>query len=367
MNIGIDISQAVYQDTGVGKYTIGLVNGILDYDRNNSWTFLYFSLRADLSPELLTKIKSFRHRLIHIPFPPTFLSFIWNILHIIPVEIFTGKLDLFITSDWTEPPASCSKMTIIHDLVYLRYPETVHKTILETQKQRMKWVQKESSHIIATSHATKADIISLLAIPENKISTIYAGIDIISVTQEVKDEVLRKHKIKEPFVLAVGKIEPRKNIARLIDAFSMIKEQGWSLVIVGPQGWDEKSKENKNKSVQFTGHVSEVELHAFYELCSFFVFPSLWEGFGHPIIEAMKHKKAVITSNTPSLLEVGNGNAQLCDPLSTESIKNAILLLMINEPVRMVIANDGYEYSQKFTWELYIKKLLTVILQQKER
>jgi len=225
----------------------------------------------------------------------------------------------------------------------------------------MNWVVKESSKIIATSDATKADIVSLLAIPEEKVVTIYAGVDIVSVPKQTQDEVLQKYKIKQPFVLAVGKVEPRKNIGRLIDAFKMIEIPGWSLVIVGPQGWDEKSIEKKSETIQFTGHVSETELHAFYDLCSFFVFPSIWEGFGHPIIEAMKHKKAVIASDTPSLVEVGGGHTQLCDPLSPESIKNAMVSLMTNEQDRATIANDGYEYSQKFTWKRYITELLDII------
>lgn len=360
MNIGIDISQAVYQETGVGKYTIGLINGILDYDTDHNWTFLYSSLRADLPPSLLKKIKSSRHRLIHIPLPPTILSFLWNTLHIAPVELFTGTLDLFITSDWTEPPAKCKKMTIIHDLVYLRYPETVHKTILLTQKQRMKWVKKESSHVIATSDATKSDIVSLLNIPENKISTIYTGIDIISTSQKNQEEVLKKYAIKKPFMLAVGKIEPRKNIARLIDAFSKIKQE-WNLVIVGQQGWDTISPEKKNENISFTGKVSEIELHALYEQCSFFVFPSLWEGFGHPVIEAMKHKKAVITSKVPSLLEVAGGNALLCDPLSIEDIHKAMQSLLADESLRSKLSEKGYMYAQQFTWKRYMVELLILI------
>lgn len=360
MNIGIDISQAIYKETGVGKYMIGLINGILDYDKNNSWTFLYFSLRADLPFEVLQKIKSSRHRLIHIPLPPTFLSFLWNTLHIVPVEMFTGTLELFISSDWTEPPARCKKITVIHDLVYLRYPETVHKSILETQTQRIKWVKKESSHIVTTSNATKMDIISLLDIPENKISTIYTGIDIISTSHKIHDEVSKKYAVKSPFILSVGKIEPRKNIARLIDAFARVKNE-WNLVIVGQQGWDTISPEKKIKNVSFIGKVSELELHALYELCSFFAFPSLWEGFGHPIIEAMKHKKAVVTSRVPSLQEVASGNAVLCDPLSIDAIYSAIQSLITSESLRLKLSESGYEYSQQFTWKRYVNELLELV------
>jgi len=361
MNIGIDISQAAYEGTGVGNYTKGLINSILDYDTKNSWTFLFFSFRSKLSPTLIKKINSSKHRFISIPFPASFLSFLWNTLHIVPVETFTGPLDLFISSDWTEPPAHCKKITIVHDLVYLRYPETVHPTILTTQRKRMSWVQKESTHIIATSQATKNDIVSFLHIPEQKITSIYTGISSLSPTQDVINDVKQKYNITQPFILAVGKVEPRKNISRLIDAFKMMGKPAWSLIVAGPQGWDMTSKQKKDGAICFTGLVTDKELHALYELSDFFILPSLWEGFGHPIIEAMQHKKAVITSNIPSLVEVSGGNALLCDPQSVESIKNAMVQYIDDSNLRNNNAKKGYMYSQQFTWKRYYQELMNSI------
>lgn len=361
MNIGIDISQAVYTGTGVGRYTIGLVESILDFDTDNNWTFLFFSLRGTLPDGLTKRIATSRHRFIRIPLPPSILSFLWNTLHLIPVEFFTGPLDLFISSDWTEPPSTCKKMTVIHDLTYLRYPETVHPTILSTQKKRMHWVMKESTHIIATSNATAKDIESYLHIPHEKITSIYAGIDSHPSTDEQKKTVLTKYGIKLPFILAVGKIEPRKNNARLIEAFMNLNMPEWNLVFVGHEGWGTLPNAKKNDTVRFTGFVPDADLDALYDLCSFFAFPSLWEGFGHPIIEAMKHGKAVITSQVESLSEVAGGAALLCDPQSTKSIQDALHTFMTDEESLDAYEKKGYEHAQQFTWKRYYEGLSTIL------
>lgn len=361
MNIGIDISQAAYSGTGVGRYTIGLVESILDFDTENSWTFLFFSLRGKLPDELDKKIRSSKHRFIHIPLPQSILSFLWNTLHVVNVELFTGPLDLFISSDWTEPPSTCKKMTIIHDLIYLRYPETVHPTILRTQQKRIHWVTRESTHIIATSHTTARDIQSYLHIPSDKITSIYTGIVAPISTDTQKKKVLAQYGIQLPFILAVGKIEPRKNNARLIEAFTNLHASEWNLVFVGPEGWGADPATTKNKSVHFTGFVPDEELHALYDLCSFFAFPSLWEGFGHPVIEAMKHHKAVVTSNVESLSEVAGGAALLCDPKSTSSIQEALSTFMTDETKRSAYEQKGYEYAKQFTWNRYYEELSGVL------
>lgn len=361
MNIGIDISQAAYAGTGVGRYTIGLVESILDFDTENHWTFLFFSLRGKLPETLEKRIHGSRHRFIHFPIPPSILSFLWNTLHIIHVELFTGPLDLFISSDWTEPPSRSKKMTVIHDLTYLRYPETVHQTILATQKKRMHWVMRESSHIIATSKATAADIASLLAIPSDKITSIYTGIVAPQSTDTQRALVLKKYNIKKPFILAVGKIEPRKNNARLIEAFTALNKPDWSLVFAGPTGWGVNPNVQKNSTVRFIGFVPDEDLHALYDLCAFFAFPSLWEGFGHPVIEAMKHKKAVITSEVESLREIAGGSALLCDPASISSIQNALHTFMTDEKKRNEYAKKGFEYAQQFTWKRYYEELSNVL------
>lgn len=361
MNIGIDISQAAYAGTGVGRYTIGVVESILDFDTENRWTFLFFSLRGKLPETLRERIRKSPHRFISVPIPQSVLSFLWNTLHILNVELFTGPLDLFVSSDWTEPPSRCKKMTVVHDLTYLRYPETVHPTILMTQKKRMHWVVKESSHIIATSQATAHDIASYLPIPSEKITPIYTGIVAPLSTAKQRTLVLEKYHIKLPFILAVGKIEPRKNNARLIEAFTALHQPDWSLIFAGPAGWGTDPNRQKNDAVRFIGFVPDEDLHALYDLCAFFAFPSLWEGFGHPVIEAMKHERAVVTSQVESLSEISGGAALLCDPTSVSSIQDALQTFITDEKKRNEYGKRGFDHAGQFTWKKYHEQLSDVL------
>ncbi len=360
MNIGIDISQVVYEGTGVGRFTAGLIESILTYDKSNKWTFFFSSLRGKINIELLGKIKKSNHTIIHLPFSPPMVSFLWNTLHIIPIETFTGPLDVFICSDWTEPPARCKKATIIHDFAYIRYPETVHKIILETQKKRMSWVKKESTYIITPSQATQKDAAKFLSIPIENITPLYSGVTIEKPNLKILDEISKKLQLTKPFVLSVGKQEPRKNISRLIEAFKLTKKKDWELVVVGPKGWENEAAE-KDDNIKFTGYVTETELHALYTLCQFFVYPSLWEGFGYPAIEAMMHKKAVAASNNSSLKELVEGHGLLFDPQSMEKISESLIKLITDTELRSAFAEKGYIFSQDFTWKRYYEGLMKTL------
>lgn len=361
MNIGIDISQVVYEGTGVGRFTKGLIETILKYETKNKWVFFFSSFRGKINEDLLVLIKKSPHKYIRLPFSPPMLSFLWNTVHIIPIETFTGELDVFICSDWTEPPSKCKKATIVHDFAYLRYPDTVHKTILETQKKRMGWVKKESTFIITPSKTTQQDVSTFFSIPLDKITPLYSGVEIETPSKDILLTVSKKFNLIKPFILSVGKIEPRKNIPRLIEAFNQTKKEDWDLVIVGQEGWDNVGEKNKNPSVRFTGYITERELHALYELCQFFVLPSLWEGFGYPVIEAMMHNKAVAASNNSSLAELVDGQGVLFNPLSTESISQALIMLIDDEATRRMYGKSGFEFSKQFTWKRYYEGLMKVI------
>lgn len=361
MKIGIDISQVAYEGTGVGRFTAGLIRSILAHDTENTWTFLFSALRGKIDSQLLHSIRSSRHRFVRLPFSPAMVSRIWNTWHILPVDLLTGKLDYFICSDWTEPPARCKKATIVHDFAYLEYPETVHASILTTQKKRMEWVKKESSLIITPSQATASDVEKYLSIPRSKIQPLYSGVEIMTPSPEHLKQVKHTYTISKPFILSVGKIEPRKNIERLIESFSSLNKKDWDLIIVGPQGWGNTKETNSHPSIRFTGYVPESDLHALYELCSFFVLPSLLEGFGYPIIEAMMHHKAVAASDNSSMKELVEGRGILFNPHSQFDISASLLTLMDDSKIRAECAEKGYEYSKEFTWKRYYEGLMKAI------
>ncbi|OGK22981.1 hypothetical protein A2954_03815 [Candidatus Roizmanbacteria bacterium RIFCSPLOWO2_01_FULL_37_12] len=363
MNLGIDLSQIVYEGTGIARFTKGLTNAILDFDKKNSWTFFFSSLRKNLDPEIKNKIEYKGHKLIKWKLPPTFLSFLFNDLHnllnLTPIpHILTANLDWFITSDWSEPPLNIKKAAIVHDLVFLRYPETVAPKILQTQKKRLNLIKQESRIVFTDSNATKYDLADLLKIGSKKIIVNYPGVEVKKPTIEQINITIKKYHLNHPFILTVGKQEPRKNIDRLISAFSKLEDKKLDLVIVGPKGWEAESINYQLSNIKYLGLVSDIELFSLYSSCLFFIYPSLWEGFGYPVVEAMNFATPVATSNNSSLKEIGHDAAFLFNPLKVDEISHCIKVMKSNIRLRKVLSKKGQERSKIYIWKTYFNKLI---------
>lgn len=364
MNLGIDISQIVYEGTGVGRFVHGLTNSILEFDTLNKWTFFFSSMRQNLNPQIKKLIKNKNHHLLEYRLPPSALSFLWNSMHRMKVEKLVGKLDWFITSDWTEPPSHMKKATIIHDLAYLKYPETVHGTILQTQKQRINWVKKESAIIFADSETTKHDAVHLCGLDEKKIFVNYPGVQFPESSSVEITRTQARLGIKKPFILTVGKIEPRKNLKRLIEAFARLNNIAVDLIIVGQQGWDKETskKQSQSKNIKFLNYITDAELSALYSSCMFFIYPSLYEGFGYPIVEAMKCGAAVATSDSSSMSEIGQNCALLFDPKSTDELRLSMRKLIEDVDLRNKLKKQGIMRSRDFAWKSYYDKMMDVLM-----
>jgi hypothetical protein len=194
MKIGIDISQLAYGKTGVPNYLEGLVRGLLATDKENEYILFFSSLRGNLKPQISSlkntsknvKIKSFR-------FPPTLLDLLWNKLHVMPIEDLIGDVDVFISSDWTEPPTKkARKITILYDLIVYKYPEETHNktefsfknlllspNIVASQKRKLEWTKKECDMILCISESTKSDAKETLGIDESRLRVAYPGLQIL--------------------------------------------------------------------------------------------------------------------------------------------------------------------------------------------
>src|SRR5260221_1952551 len=148
MKIGIDISQLAYEKTGVASYLKKLVEELLLFDKKNEYILFYSSLRKHFQLSTFNFQSNSNISLKQFKFPPTALDFFWNRLHILPIENLIGDVDIFITSDWTEPPVKkAKKVTILYDLIVYKYPQETAVKIVETQKRKLAWVKKESSMI----------------------------------------------------------------------------------------------------------------------------------------------------------------------------------------------------------------------------
>lgn len=177
MRIGIDISQTAYEGTGVSEYLTSLVNALIKVDRKNEYVLFFSSMRKDFPSSIFHLPFSERVKVKVFRLPPTLLDLMWNRLHIVPIEWLIGEVDVFISSDWTEPPTVKAKnATILYDLIVCKYPNETDKKIVETQKRRLEWVKKECDMIFCISESTKQDAIRTLGIDDNKLKVIYPGI-----------------------------------------------------------------------------------------------------------------------------------------------------------------------------------------------
>lgn len=181
MKIGIDISQIVFPGTGVATYTQRLVENLLKIDQKNNYVLFGSSLRKKkLLDDYLEKFRNNKNvRVKTFYFPPLFLELLWNKLHIFPIERLIGKIDVFLSSDWLQPPTKAKKVTTIHDLIVYKYPESFQQkgghNIVVNQKKRLEWVKKECDMIICDSEATKKDAMEILGIEEKRLKVVYPG------------------------------------------------------------------------------------------------------------------------------------------------------------------------------------------------
>lgn len=177
MKIGIDISQIVYEGTGVAQYVRRMVTALLAMDKKNEYVLFGSSFRR--KNEFHTFYNTLPHnrvRLVTVSIPPAILDFLWNRLHVAPIEQFTGPLDVFWSSDWTQPPLLKAKgVTTIHDLIALKFPDETDAGIVATHKRRLSWVKKECAMILCDSQSTKKDVMELLNIPGEKLRVVYPG------------------------------------------------------------------------------------------------------------------------------------------------------------------------------------------------
>ncbi len=367
MKIGIDVSQVVY-GTGVSNYTAYLVENLVKIDTKNKYVLFGSSLRDG------KKLKEFTAQFEGNPnvevklfhFPPLLLDLLWNKLHVFPIEKLIGEVDIFHSSDWLQPPLASpntKKVTTVHDMVAYLFPSSTHPKILKTQKRRLARVKEEVDVIIADSQATKEDVVKFLEVDEAKVYVIYLApsTDFKPQDDDKVNEVLAKYKIKKPYILSVATQEPRKNIQKLLDVFNLIgsRRDQFSLVLTGKYGWGPGFHTSEN--VNWTGYVPKEDLIALYSGCRVFVYPSLYEGFGLPILEAMACGAPTVTSNNSSMAEIAKDAAILVDPRSEPQLTRAIeMVLDLNLENYQKMVRASMDRARRYTWARTARQTLDV-------
>lgn len=353
MKIAIDTSQIIYE-TGVSRYTKNLIEALIKIDRDNQYLIFGGSLRRykDLKG-MVEKFKGNAYTKIY-PFPPSLADIVWNRLHLFPIEKLLGEIDVFHSSDWTQPPSKAFKVTTIHDVIPLKYPKLAVSGTVSVHERKFDLVKKEVDAIICPSETTKSDVVNLGA-DENKVFVVHEAPDpSFKLSRQVEiSRIKRKYRIDAKYFLAIG-ITPRKNLDRIMQAFDNVKVgKNIKLVVVG----EVKSEISYKRGVIFTGHVATDDLPSLYSGSEMLIYPSLYEGFGLPILEAFSCRVPVVTSNLGSMKEVADDAAVLVDPYNVDSIIKGIEKAF-TERERLI--KRGKERAGLFTWENVAKKTLSI-------
>jgi len=387
MKIGIDISRYIDKAGGIGVYAANLLSFLLKIDTDN--TYLGYTFFYDCFPDGWNKKEEagifedyYRNPNIYTNFSINKLNWgtnkvkkVWERASIEKKEAILGNPDVIHSTAYIVPELLKAKLVVtVHDLSFLLFPEFHTEANIKLLIKNLIYVNSRPSKVICDSEQTKKDLQKFFHVPDEKIKVIYLGVNYVfskSISSEEKNYVFSKYGLTGiDYILCVSSIEPRKNFKRIISVFSqIIKDERFKdlfLVCAGGKGWKneaiyefikEKGIEDK---VKFLGFVEEKNLPAIYNGAKLFLYPSLYEGFGLPVLEAMSAKVPVVTSNVSSLPEVAGDAAMLVDPYNEEEIYNAVKELLSKESLRKDFILKGYKRASKFTWEDTAEKTLEV-------
>jgi glycosyltransferase involved in cell wall biosynthesis len=359
MRVAIDAIPLVAKKTGVGHYTDALAEGLArthddhQYELVSPFDFPFpsFSNGHTPPPNLHKRFT---------PVQPMFRK--WWLVGL-PALLRISPFDLFHGTNYCIPMfAPCPTVVTIHDLSLYAQASTHEKKNVQRGKRRIPIMAKRADMIIAPSEATKRETIEYLGISPDRIRVVYEAARAKMKPLRIEDceDVLRKHGIQQPYLLYTGTIEPRKNLLKLIRAYHELltaTEHRPMLVLCGGRGWlDEEVFElvaelKLQRMVKFTGYVDDEDLPALYSACEVFVYPSLYEGFGLPPLEAMACGAPVVTSNTSSLPEVVGDAGRMIDPNEPLQLSQALAHLLSDPVQRDHLGRAGYERSKQFSWE----------------
>jgi glycosyltransferase involved in cell wall biosynthesis len=374
MIIGVDASRALRaRRTGTERYSLEIIRHLLGLQEASEHTWRLYTDAADLDSRLSAHFPSdvrvemcvlparrlwTHHRLARevtqrrpdVLFVPA---------HVIPFVMPAGRL----------PPC----VVTVHDLGYRAFPES------HPWKQRLylelttRWSVHVAQKVIAVSQATAKDLMALYHTPSDRIRVIYeAPAQSAPVTLKQVQATRERYGLERPYALFIGTIHPRKNIARLLQSYQSLSRDGgvaWDLVLAGASGWQSEGFDEQvagmglSRSVRWLGYVPDEELPALLKGALFFCFPSLFEGFGLPVLEAQSYGVPVVTSNNSALPEIAGDAALLVDPTDVDAIADAMLRLSQDEALRQRLIEAGYANVKRFSWEKAARETLAVLLE----
>lgn len=361
MRIAIDARKL--HDFGVGTYIRNLIRHLARLDDQTEYVLLCGREDCSLPDQLGENFRAVQENS-----PPYSVTEQLRI----PLRLYREQIDVFHAPHYVLPPLTpCRSIVTIHDCIHLMFPQYLPSRLAYAYARLMLWAaSRRANRILTVSETSKRDIVRFLGVPSSRVVIIPNGIDERFSTPPCEEEVSRvreRYQLDAPFVLYAGNIKPHKNLERLIDAFYRVRQDGLDedlrLLLIG----DEISKYatlrravhryQLHKYVRFLGFVPDETLAVLYRLAHVFVFPSLYEGFGLPPLEAMASGTPVVTSNVSSLPEVVGDAAMLVDPYDPAAIADAIRQVLTEPELRADLRRRGLDRAREYSWERSVKRI----------
>ena len=372
MKIGIDARVlARGTRTGVEEYTINLLSNLLTLNPQIDYQLFYNAYqKVDLNYPWISlsnvKLNDFK-------IPNRFFFIAARYFNQPKIDKMLGGVDVYFNPHFFVAPISnkCKKVITFHDLSFEYYPEffSWRKRIWQKFLMNAKKEVREADKIIAVSESTKSDLINFYKINPDKIKVIYSGVgEQFKQINNNNNDIRKKYNLPNKFILYFGTIEPRKNLIGLIKSFELLKDKDCKLVIAGTKGWlyqdvfKAVSKSKKRKDIIFTGFVEELDKPYLYNLSEIFVYPSFFEGFGFPPLEAMACGIPTIVSSNSSLSEVVGKAALMVDTSNIDELSWAMEIALSDKELRERLIKDGLKQSKKFSWQKCAKETLNVLI-----
>jgi glycosyltransferase involved in cell wall biosynthesis len=338
VRIVVDVSPLSRARTGIGNYLRGMLAGLAEAGSKEHELVAF-------GPSGPRGRRRIREALAGLPVEPRLpllpheARTAWSRAGRLAIERVVGALDVFHFSDWMYPPQRGGvRATTVHDLVPLRFPEWVQPETLRMHGRKYEHAARSCDRLFVNSRFTAGEVVELLGVPEERVVVAYPGIDPRFHAEGVSAD------LGGPYVLTVSTLEPRKNLPALVEAFTLLRQRRpeLTLAIAGLEGWEEKPL--AAEGVSLLGFVSDDELARLYRGALAFAYPSRFEGFGIPVVEALASGVPAVVSSHPSLDESSGGATLRADPDDPEAFAGAL------EEALAAPRGTGVEHASRFTW-----------------
>ncbi|MFA6423055.1 MAG: glycosyltransferase family 1 protein [Patescibacteria group bacterium] len=377
MKIGIDANWLIYEQAGIGRYSYYLIRELLRQDKENEYILFAnfvknYEQRKKILEDLISQSRNKKTEIYISRIPSAWRDYLTQTA--IPLNlIYPKKIDLYFSTYFSGIAKNgfSKQAVVLYDMVFAKYPEHAGQKLSDYYYKRTKQAIGNSDIIFAISESTRNDLLDSFSLKKNDIDIIYPGVDMDFFSPRSDSKIVEKYKIDSPYILSVCTLEPRKNLELLLDSYNILPDdlkRKYKIVLAGGSGWNNSKLMQKieemtdRKQIIRTGYVPDNDLPYLYSNATVFAYPSLYEGFGMPPLEAMACGCPVLTSNVSSLPEVIGQAGIMFNPLDKNELTQKISNILSDDKKLKKMSVDGLNQSKKFTWQNSAQKLISYFI-----